>query len=501
MSAPPNHWLIALLTLISTVSLLWRLDQGSLFEDEAVYAQVSKEMLQSGSWLTPHWDYETWFHKPPLYMWITTTFYRLFQVNEFWSRAASAFSGVGLVIVTYLIGKFAYNKQVGFLSAVILLTSAAVVFQARFGTLDVMLTLFIYFSIYAYLHVREGNQKWWYSFWVSCALAILTKGAAGLVVPITIAVALVLDRRSVGLFSSRYFWQGILLSLLIVAPWHLLMYLQHGQKFIDEYVSYHIIARAATALEGNTGTRTYYLEILRAHFSPWCYLLPFAFALSLKDIIKGKSQSSILLIVIVIVLVLYTLVPTKLQWYIMPAYPAMAILTAALFLEACKYTESMAFTGLATAAFLLIFVASAKIVLLFGSAGTLIFLLFWRRLACRQVAILIGVFLITVGLNSLRPLYDKKAEPIAELARLAVATPDDRETLIVFDKHGASKPTALFYSNRPILIALTHEELTRYIENYRAERIILPKESVKWLSTAYKLHIVAEAGPFVYATF
>ncbi len=269
ISQLPNHWLMALLILISTAVLLWRLDQGNLRDwDEAIYAQVSKEMLQSGSWMTPHWEYRNWFHKPPLFIWITTIFYWLFEVNEFWSRAASAFSGVGLVIVTYLIGKFAYDKAVGFLSAIILLTSYAFVMQARFGTMDIMLTLFIYFSIYAYLHVREGNQKWWYALWISCALAILTKGVAGLAAPITITVALLLDRRSVGLFSSRHFWQGFFLSLLIVAPWHLLMYLQHGQKFIDEYFGYHIIARAATAIEGHAGDRSYYLRVLLGQFSP-----------------------------------------------------------------------------------------------------------------------------------------------------------------------------------------------------------------------------------------
>jgi len=81
--------------------------------DEAIYAQVSKEMVQGGDWLTPHWEYTVWFEKPPLFMWITALFYRLFGVSEFWTRMPSALSGVALVGVTYLIGKSTDDRRVG----------------------------------------------------------------------------------------------------------------------------------------------------------------------------------------------------------------------------------------------------------------------------------------------------------------------------------------------------------------------------------------------------
>jgi 4-amino-4-deoxy-L-arabinose transferase-like glycosyltransferase len=176
ISRLPSYWPAALLVFLSACVLFWRLDQGSLEHyGEAIYAQVAKEMLRSGSWLTPLWEYKNWFHKPPLFMWTTALLYWLFEVNEFWARAASASSGVGLLVVTYLIGKHVYDQGTGFLSAVILLTSYAFVMHARYGTLDIMLTLYIYLCLYAYLHVREGQQQWWYALWGSCALAIMTK--------------------------------------------------------------------------------------------------------------------------------------------------------------------------------------------------------------------------------------------------------------------------------------------------------------------------------------
>jgi 4-amino-4-deoxy-L-arabinose transferase-like glycosyltransferase len=76
ISRLPSYWPVALLILISAYVLFGRLDQGSLEHyDEAIYAQVAKEMLHSESWLTPLWEYKNWFHKPPLSMWATAIFY------------------------------------------------------------------------------------------------------------------------------------------------------------------------------------------------------------------------------------------------------------------------------------------------------------------------------------------------------------------------------------------------------------------------------------------
>ena len=131
----------SLLILIATFSFLWKLGAGSLAAwDEAIYAQVSKEIAQSGYWLTLHWEYQPWFEKPPLFMWITAFFYRLFGVSEFWARLPSALSGIALVGVTYLIGKLTSGKRVGFLAALILLTCYHFLSFSRFGTMDVMLT-------------------------------------------------------------------------------------------------------------------------------------------------------------------------------------------------------------------------------------------------------------------------------------------------------------------------------------------------------------------------
>lgn len=214
-----EHLPVLSLIVIAAFAFLWKLGAGSLAAwDEAIYAQVSKEILQSRDWLTLHWEYQPWFEKPPLFIWITAILYRLFGVSEFYARVPSALSGVALVGVTYLIGKLAYGKSVAVFAVVILLTCYQFASFARFGTMEVMLTLFIYLAVYGYLRVRNGDQKWWHLVWSSCGLALMVKGAGGMAAPAAILLGLVFDGRFKSAIRSKHFWWGILPALLIVAP-------------------------------------------------------------------------------------------------------------------------------------------------------------------------------------------------------------------------------------------------------------------------------------------
>src|SRR5918993_5233926 len=105
-AAAPRWLPMLLLVGIAAAAIGWRLDARSLEDwDEAIYAQIAKEMLSSGDWLTLHWGYEPFFEKPPFLMWSTATLFSLFGVSELTARAASALSGVGAVALVYAIGR------------------------------------------------------------------------------------------------------------------------------------------------------------------------------------------------------------------------------------------------------------------------------------------------------------------------------------------------------------------------------------------------------------
>lgn len=488
--------------LVAALVLLWRLGNSSLDDwDEAIYAQISREAVEGGNWWTLHWGFAPYLRKPPIFMWTTAIFYELFGVSEFWARAASAFSGVALLVVTYLIAKQIYNRRVGLFAAVVLLTSYQYVASSRFGTTDIMLTLFTYSAVYAYLRLKTGDESWWYAIWISCALALMTKSAAGAIAPGSIFLALLLDRRFKTAIRSRQFWLGLFVALMIVVPWHISMYAQHRQAFVDQYIGHSIVERSMSALDQHTGGRYYYIDRLQKYFFPWVYVTPFAIALTIKEIVQGRLRASILMLVLVLVFGICLLVQTKLRWYIVPLYPALAILTSSLLVNALRAYKSIAFSCLLMAVFVVALLAPLKIVLIFAVAGLVLtlFSLARKRVVYQPAAVVMCAFLIAVGINTLVPLYKGGETPVARLARSAGRANGNSHTPLIVASN-LFQPAPLFYSNRPIEVAYTTDDLANFMREQRPREIILAEKDIEALSTTYKIQVVEEAAPLVYAT-
>ncbi len=504
-----NYLPILLLCLLSSLTLLWGLGKNSLVDwDEAVYAQAAKEMVESGDWLTPQRGNMPRLGKPPLVTWTTAIFYRIFEVNEFWARAASAFSGIGLIIVTYLIGKFLYSRYVGLLAGLILLTTFHFVGLGRTLMNEQTLTLFIYIAIYGYLRLENNSKKWWYLIWSSCGLAFMVKSASGLIAPAAIVIALLLDRRLFVQAQSRHFWLGLLLAFVIVAPWHILMYLEHGRAFIDNYFFQNIMGRLTKNVNVALAetTNLYYFEVLNTRFFPWVYLAPFALALSIRENLKAKSPSGILLILIMLVFGVFSIATSRLPRYIFPIYPALAIIIAYMIINAFRSYKTVAFIGLALATCVVALIAPVYIVLVFSLiAGILVILLLLNPYmpAYSLVVFVLCAFYLAVGANTLQPLYIEGQSPVAKLARIAGSNKQFNQKPLISHQSREPlpiEPTVMFYSNRPIEFAQTSNELVAFTNNYQIKDIILLKEDMESLSKEYEINILAEATPYVYAT-
>lgn len=494
-----KYWPVLAICVVAALTLLWQLGKASLHDwDEAIYAQISKEVVASGNWWTLNWEYSPYLRKPPIFMWVTALFYTIFGVSEFWARAASSFSGIALLVVAYFIAKFIYDKWVGLFAAAILLTSYQFVASSRFGTTDIMLTLFTYVAVYAYLRHREGDQRWWYVVWISCALAVMTKSAAGAIAPGIIILALLVDGRLKPAIRAKQFWLGILAAIIIVVPWHIAMLTQHGQAFVDQYIGHSILERSTNVMDQHFGDRYYYIDRLQKYFFPWVYLAPFAIALTIKEIIRGQSRARILMLVLVLVFGVCTLVQTKLRWYIVPLYPALAILISAMAVEAVRAYRSTAFSCLGVAAFIVALLAHWKIVFLFGGAGlaAALFMLARKKSVYQRAAVIMCAFLVAAGASTLRPLYTSGETPVAKLARIAGRA--SRTPLIVSSE--LSRPAPLFYSDRPIKVAYTPDDLASFTGDERLREIILPKKEIEFLSANYEINVLEEAEPLAYAT-
>lgn len=321
----------ALAALLAALVLLPLLGRKPLTDwDEGIYAEVAREMLRGG-WLVPHWNGQLWLEKPPLMLWITAFFFRLFGVSAFAARFGSALSGVILVAVLHLWLELRVSRLTAWLSTLMLLTTFGFLHICGVGEMDTLLSLGSLISI---IGVTEVDASWppaWYLFWGGAAIALMTKGAACVVIFTAAAVFAAIQRWDQSRFG-RHFWIGLLFFMIAVVPWHAAMYLHFGHQFLAEYVGLHVLSRAAEQIEGHRTHWWFYLKVILVSAPPFALLYP----LAVERSIRGGPLRAFALFGIVVV-VFYSAVQTRLPHYIAPLYPAFTAITAAMLANTLEH--------------------------------------------------------------------------------------------------------------------------------------------------------------------
>jgi 4-amino-4-deoxy-L-arabinose transferase-like glycosyltransferase len=466
--------LFLLIVVVAAIVLFYRLGEPALKNwDEAIYAEVAKEIVQTGDWLTLRWQNANWFEKPPLTFWVIAGLFGLFGVDEFWARAVSALAGVGVVAVVYGLGKLQRGPVCGLIAALVLLTTFQFVQMSRLVNTDVLLLFFIYLSIYGYIRVRNGDRRWWYLVSVSCALGFMVKSFASLVAPAAIGLALVADRQVIETLKANHFRFSILAGLALIVPWHAAMIYLYESAFVDEYFYYHVWSRTVTALEGHRGTYWFYLNEIWLKTHPWWSIAPLAVGFHVWQVKRDRSWV-VILALIVLVFGYYTfVVHTKSTSYILPVYPALALLIADLLTRLWDRRR---------------FVISAAVILI-----------------CACFA-----YLAVGKIKSYYVRIEEIDEAVKELANLAAT--QSSQALIVYARSGAfDSQSALFYGNKRVQQATganTAFSSTLY-HNYKPladvvteepAGIILRKDEVERLRAEYSIDLLAESHELVYAT-
>jgi 4-amino-4-deoxy-L-arabinose transferase-like glycosyltransferase len=329
------NWLIGVGVLgLASLLIFYRLGDGSLHDwDEAIYAQVAREMLLSDSWTTLTWNGALFFHKPPLHFWYTALTYKMIGVDEFAARLWPAMFGFGVVVLTFVLGGRLHSWTVGGMAALLLLVVDQGYYGywwnflslARVGMLDTALTFWIMLAL---LLVWEAGRRPWLIMFIGLpvGMAVMTKAWVGfLAAGLPIAYWLIAGRRR---WSETTCWAvAMLLASIVILPWHLWQHALHGPAFLHDYVGVNLTGRLVRAFEGNAGGPFNYLDILRRGFSIWGYLWPLAYLWAVwRSSARGDPRSRLLLAWITIPLLLFSLAQTKLGWYISLIYPAIALL-------------------------------------------------------------------------------------------------------------------------------------------------------------------------------
>ena len=323
---------ILIIIVLSTALFFTALEKVSLWDmDEPHNAECSREMLESHDFIVPTFNYELRGDKPVLIYWFMQIAYKIFGINEFSARFFSPIFGIATVLLVYLFGTQVFDLKTGHWAALILITILLFNVSVRIATPDAMLIFFINLAIFSfYLGYFKKQSLYFYLFYAAMALAVLSKGPMGIVLPLGTVFFFILIKRKIGILKEMKLMHGIIIFCLLAIPWYALVSIKTNWEFFSEFVMKHNIYRYLNVMQGHRGPFFYYLLVLPLGLFPWGGLLPFLPFHSYKKITPAcHCEAQIFLwIWIVLFIVFFSLAHTKLPTYINPIFPSLSLLLA-----------------------------------------------------------------------------------------------------------------------------------------------------------------------------
>lgn len=380
---PKLNWQLSIvwLLIISVVAFLWNLGSiGLIDKTEPMFVEAARQMVVTGDWVTPYWNGETRFDKPPLVYWLTAIAFKILGINEWAARLPSALAAIALTVLGfYTLRYFGYsrpknaiedgdsqesqtNRQLwisAWIGVAAIALNPAWIAWGRTGVSDMLLASNIAMAMLSFFigYARRGegenlntsaSDKWYIAFYVFIALAILAKGPVGLVLPVLGigAFLLYLGNFKQVLLEMRPV-RGCLITGAIAIPWFVLVTLANGQAYIDTFFGYHNIQRFTSVVSSHRGPWYFYFPVVLIGLLPWSIYLPIAIA-RLRFWQRNKWQQSprsaqlglFALFWFISVFLFFSISVTKLPSYVLPLMPAGAILVTLLFGD--LMTETMA---------------------------------------------------------------------------------------------------------------------------------------------------------------
>jgi 4-amino-4-deoxy-L-arabinose transferase-like glycosyltransferase len=301
--------------------------------DEGMHAAIAQTMLLSGDWVTPVFNGEAFFDKPVLFNWLNAISFRLFGFTEFAARLPAALAGLGSVLLAWQLGRKLYGERAGFLAGLILATSLEFTILSRVVQYDIPFTFFVTLTLFCFAGgiIDERKRRFYFlGFYAAAALAVLTKGPIGLILPGLVVIIYLLSSRRLYLLKEMQILPGIVVFMIIVTPWFLLM-----EQANDGYLEYFIFKQHLGNFLGGEGAMKprhpepfyYYVPIILAGLLPWSALLPQSIIRAWRSKSDSASDLSRFLVIwILAMFVFFSAATSKLSTYLLPVFPACSIL-------------------------------------------------------------------------------------------------------------------------------------------------------------------------------
>lgn len=318
--------LIFILVIFSALLLFANLGKRSLWEpDEGRYAEISREMVESGDWLTPRLNYIKHFDKPPLAYWLIGSSFKLFGLSEFSGRLPLAVLGLLGVLTIFYLGKKLFGRRTGFLSAIILASSLGYPAMSRVLSTDIIFSVFCLFCYLFFI------RKSYFLFFLSLALGFMTKGPVIFIITVLPICVFVILTGKASIFKEISWGKGLLLFSLLALPWFIYEALLNKGLWAD-WIFQHTLHRIVRQADQPF---YFFVPVLIGFFFPWIFFLTPAFKkyLPFKTLSSDKESEKMLLLFFwfIIPFLFFSLIGKKLVPYILPLLAPLAIITARLW--------------------------------------------------------------------------------------------------------------------------------------------------------------------------
>ncbi len=377
-----------LIALVAAVVFFTNLGAAGLWDmDEALYSACAREMLARGDWVVPVFNGEMFPDKPPLMFWLMMAGMALFGETEFAVRFFSAVFGIATALLTYHIGRLLFRPAVGFWAGLIMASNIIFTISARAATVDAALgfatALAMFFLVVGALKAQaaaEGDATaggdrtavpFWPASWIwftlcyaAVGLAVLAKGPIGVILPVVVMGLFLListgpalsapvasPRRwlawaiwALRLFSpaniGRIVWcmrpvTAVAVVGAVALPWYILVTLRTGGAWIVDFLTNYNLGPFVEPILGHTGPVWYHLVSVAVGFFPWSIFIWPAILVACRRLRYDDPQRLPVLFAVAWFggfMIFWSVCAMKLPHYILPAYPALAMLTG-LFID------------------------------------------------------------------------------------------------------------------------------------------------------------------------
>lgn len=542
-----RHLLIV--ALVATSVFFTLLGASSLWdEDEPKNAACAREMLDAGNWIVPQFNYQLRTDKPILLYWLMMTAYSVFGVTEFAARFWSATVAVGTTLLTLGIGRRLYGGDVGLWAGLAMAGCVMFAVGGRAATPDSLLIFCTTAAFYAFVRfggVETGRLSLGghLALYAAMGTAVLAKGPVGVVLPSAV-IGLYLLLRPRELDATRSIWNRFAprrvlevvgsmrpLVLLVVVgviavPWYAAVGIQTDGRWLAGFLGTHNVARFTGTMENHSGSVLYYPAAVLIGFFPWSCFLPWGIYRLVRRLrtpddlatvatSSGRSGRPDLFVACWagLYLTFFSIAGTKLPSYVLPCYPALAVLVGKLIDEwlaapvvfpnwavrtalAAPIVVGLALViGLSIAAPLVLpgeaLLGLVGIPLVVGGAAAL-----WccvrqqRRPAAIGFAAMSSLFVVgltaigaaRVSTHATSPAVVKAARAVTTTAPMTLDTPANAPVSLIAYRH--YEPTLVYYARSEVPTVATQAELRRELDRRPGAVIVTRDEFLEELRSA-----------------